>query len=265
MRPVVKSLSWVALGFALVLYPAAAGAGCPAPGQVTQDGWQLSYATTGTDGLEVTNVTYGGREVIGSIKLAEWQADEGAGGFTLVTGCGGGGGGFQIFPFGETQVLQVPDGFHVTQDFRMPSWGADCNYRFEQRLEFYRGGRFRVSSGAYGRGCGPASYYKPLVRIDLNLAGAGGDRFDYWDGSGWMNLPTEDYRVPYAEADHGPHLLNPDNFAWRVRDATTNFGNWIEPANGQYPDEGPGDHGIVFALRFNTGEGDAHLAVIGSC
>ena len=102
------------------------------------------------------------------LKLAEWHARyPGNWGYRDYTGCGGGGGGFAIYPYGNTQIRTLYDhnnvaiGFEVVQDFRMSNWGADCNYRYEQHFEFYMDGRYRVKVAAYGRGCGDNQQAKP--------------------------------------------------------------------------------------------------------
>jgi hypothetical protein len=63
--------------------------GCPVPGDVARDGWQLSYQTTGTDGLRVHTISYQGAPVINNIKLVEWHAAYTSSGFVDSTGCGG--------------------------------------------------------------------------------------------------------------------------------------------------------------------------------
>ncbi len=151
--------------------------GCPTPGTVDQGGWSVNYLTTGTDGLRVYDATYMGVPVLTSVKLVEWHADYGSSGFEDSTGCGGGGGGFPIYPYGDTQVLNILDeqnatiGFEVVQDFRMGNWGNTCNYRYEQHIQFFDDGRFRVVSGAFGKGCGTNAMYRPIVRIDIAVAG----------------------------------------------------------------------------------------------
>ncbi|MCB8944288.1 MAG: PKD domain-containing protein [Ardenticatenaceae bacterium] len=256
---------------------AAAGAtavdtgGCPPAGSVNRDGWQLDYDVTGTDGLRATNAHYNGQLVITSAKLLEWHVDYGTTGFEDVTGCGGGGGGFPIFPYGDTQVRDLLDekanvvGFEVVQDFRMLQWGQNCNYRYEQHYQFWADGRFRLASAAYGRGCGTHALYRPIVRLDLAAGGDdGGDNFAYWDGHQWVAQTAETYRVPYAEAGHGPHQLTAANTAWRITD-TTGAGYLLEPAIGQFADGGRGDEPLVYVTLYKPEEGDVDMGVIGDC
>jgi hypothetical protein len=169
---------------------------CTTPGTVTREGWIVSYAATASDGLRVYDVSFNGTSVAKNIKVLEWHASYGASGYKDSLGCGGGG-GFQIFPYGDTEVLDLVDGegavigFEVMQDFRMSSWGGWCNYRYDQRIQFYNDGRFRVVNGAYGKGCGDNSTYYPVVRIDLDVVETGQQSFATWNGLAWQTHATE--------------------------------------------------------------------------
>jgi hypothetical protein len=268
----LAGIAWTALapevGPAL---PPQQSSGCPPPGEVNRQGWQLDYATTGTDGLRVTNARYNGHLMMTSGKLLEWHVDYGVTGFQDVTGCGGGGGGFPIFPYGETQVNDLLDemdqvvGFEVVQDFRMTNWGQNCNYRYEQHFQFWQDGRFRVASAAYGRGCGTQALYRPIVRLDI---AAGGDdehdTFAYWDGAQWVEPTHETYRVPYDEADHGPHFLTTNDVGWRVLDGN-GAGFLITPSLGQFNDGGRSDNPLVYVTQYKPEEGDIDMGLIGLC
>ena len=254
-----------------VVNPITPDGSCPPPGVVSRDGWQLVYETTGTDGLRAADVRFNGQLVLTSVKLLEWHVDYGSTGFQDTTGCGGGGGGFPIYPYGPTQVLDLLDGmnnligFEVVQDFRMPNWGANCNYRYEQHYQFFTDGRFRIASAAYGRGCGIEAIYRPIVRIDLAAGGSDdNDNFAYWDGVQWVAPITETYRVPYIEAGHGPHELTAENISWRVTDAAGG-GFLIEPAIGQFDDGGRGDQPLLYVTRHKPEEGDGDMGIIGLC
>ncbi len=243
--------------------------GCPQPGTVNRDGWSLSYETTASDGLRVFDVTYNGAAVLTSVKLVEWHVDYGDWGFRDSTGCGDGGGGFPIPPYGETQVLDLFEngayaGFEVVQDFRMSNWGDICNYRYQQRIQFFSDGRFRIVAGAFGKGCGTVSTYRPVVRIDIAVDGDDNDNFSYWDGDQWVALTTEDYLVPYDQPGHGPHQPW-GAFPWRLDDAGGS-GYYIEMDTGQWDGEnGRGDSPFLYATLHNPAEGDTDLGVIGAC
>ncbi len=245
-----------------------AGQGCATPGSVDQDGWQLSYETTGTDGLRLYDITYAGRQVLTSAKIAQWHVDYGQTGFQDQTGCGGA--GYVIAPYGDPQILELtedgnPVGFEIMQDFRLANWGQTCNYRYEFHMQFYQDGRFRVVGGAFGKGCGSNALYRPLIRLDMAVDGDGGDNFGYWDGAQWVMLTEEDYRIPDAsDPDKGPHRTDTNGYAWRVADAGGN-GYYIEMDVGQFPDGGRGAEPFLYATRHNPAEGDADIGPFGSC
>jgi hypothetical protein len=240
--------------------------GCPPFGEVTRHGWDLDYSVTPSDGLRLGNVTYNGFPIITSAKLAEWHADYGGpgNGFVDATGCIGGGGQFAIFPYGDTQVLDLIDlgqnvvGFEVVQDFRMGNWGALCNYRYEQHFQFFEDGRFRVVAGAFGKGCGDVSIYRPLIRIDIAAGGDENDRFAIWDGAGWANQLTE-FWTSQSET------ITPEGFAWRVKDTVADYGFYIEPGQGQFEDGGRGDDAFVFVVSHKASEGDVDMSAVGPC
>ncbi len=247
--------------------------GCPVPGSVVREPWALDHAVTGDDGLRVYNVTYRGVPVLQSVKLVEWHVRySGTFGFVDLTGCGSGSGGFVVQPFGQTQILDLYDqsgqelvGFEVVQDFRMDNWGNSCNYRYDQRIQFYNSGRFRVVSGAYGKGCGTDAEYRPVVRIDLAVAGDDSDTFDRWNGVDWQTISTEDYLVPYSEPEHGPHVATPEGFAWRVLDEG-GLGYYVEQDVGQFDGaQGRGADPFLYVTQHHSDEGDTDLGSIGSC
>jgi hypothetical protein len=195
--------------------------------------------------------------------------DYGETGFVDVLGCGGGGGGFQIYPTGETQVLtmtneaQTAVGFEVLQDFRMSQWGYPCNYRYESRLQFFSDGRFRVASAAFGRGCEPSNIYRAVVRIDIAVDGDDGDTFSFLDGDGWHGVVTETYRVPYNEPGHGPHVYNQSGSGWSVFDESGR-GYFIVGDQGQYP-QSRGAVPFFYVTQHHPNEGDTDIGLIGSC
>ncbi|MGH2536071.1 MAG: PKD domain-containing protein [Candidatus Promineifilaceae bacterium] len=241
----------------------------PDPGPVARDGWALDYEGTEWDGMRVYDVTYNGTPVLTSAKIVEWHADYGSGGFEDTPGCSYGGGGFTIFPYGETEVLDILDagnnviGFEVVQDYRMSSWGNGCNYRYDMHWEFYADGRFRTVGGAYGKGCGDNSLYKPLIRIDIAVNGDEGDSFALYDGTQWLPQEIELYRTPYPD-DNGPHYSDANGYAWKVTDASGS-GYYIEPDQGQFANQGRGDYAFIYAVRHHPEEGDGELPVLGWC
>jgi hypothetical protein len=238
--------------------------GCPTPGNVNRDGWQMDYSVTSTDGLRLDDVRFNNIEVMTSAKLAEWHADYGLSGFVDAIGCGSGGGQFAIFPYGITLVLDLLDGsqnvigFEIVQDFRMGNWGAFCNYRYEQHYQFFQDGRFRVVGGAYGKGCDTVSIYRPLIRIDLAINGDASDQFASWDGA----VFTDDLTEFWASQTTNVSL---EGYAWLVKDTPADYGFYIEPGQGHFGDGGRGDNAFIYVVQHHANEGDADLAAVGTC
>ncbi|MEP7356472.1 MAG: hypothetical protein ABI847_04485, partial [Anaerolineales bacterium] len=228
---------------------------CPAGGSVARGGWTLKYETTASDGFRVYDAAYNGIQALQSAKIVEWHVDYGTTGFTDATGCGGGA-GYTILPSGETQIVDLLDGasiigFEVDQDFRMPNWGANCNYRYGQHYQFFNDGRFRVVGAAYGRGCAMSGIYRPVMRLDLAVAGQADDTFAIWDGAQWQ---------PRADEGWWPQttVATPEGFQWRVTD-DSGLGYYIEPAAGQFDDTGRGDFALMYVTAHQSAEGDTDL------
>jgi hypothetical protein len=242
--------------------------GCPSSGTINRDGWTMNHEVTGSDGLRVFNVAYNGIAVATSIKNAEWHADYGSTGYRDATGCSPSG-GFPIYPYGNTVVADILDGqnvigFQVIQDFRMGNWGNSCNYRYEQRMQFFVDGRFRTVLGAYGKGCGTNAIYRPLTRVDIAVAGDPDDTFALWDGNQWADQSTELYRTPYA-GPAGPHAFDANGYAWRVTDAS-GAGYYLQPSqDNTFGDGGRGDNPFIYAVLHRPSEGDSDLGGLGDC
>ncbi len=236
---------------------------CTTPGSVNRAGWSLEYGTTGTDGLRVHSISYNGVPVATNIKLVEWHADYGSSGYVDYTGCGGGGGGFHISPYGQTQVLNLLNpqgqvvGFEVVQDFRMGNWGTNCNYRYDQRIQFFNDGRFRVVSGAYGKGCGTNATYRPVVRVDIAVNDSANDSFATWNGTEWQTHTSEFWQLQAA-----PYTA--EGYRWLVYDISGD-GYYLEPGQGQFGDGGRGDFAYIYVTLHKPEEGDTDLGSIGTC
>lgn len=243
--------------------------GCPPGGVVNQNGWSVSYDTTGTDGFRAYDVSFNGQVVAESITLVEWHADYGSWGFIDKTGCGGGGGGFPIYPYGNTEQRtlldgQTPVGFELVQDFRMGNWGAGCNYRYQQHMQFFDDGRFRVVAGAFGKGCANNALYRPVTRIDIDVDGPDGDSYARWDGANWNGQAVEEYFTPYADGVHGPHVYDSDGFVALISDSG-GAGYYMEPGQGQFGDGGRGDEPFLYVTKYRASEGATDLPSIGNC
>ena len=259
----VAGLAWTELGEEVEQTAAPfVPTNCRPPGSVNRAGWSLEHSLTGGDGLRVHQVSFNGVSVANSIKVMEWHASYGGHGYVDSVGCGGGG-GFQIFPYGDTQVLDLLDaedsviGFEVVQDFRMSSWGGFCNYRYDQRVQFYNDGRFRVVTGAFGKGCGNNATYRPVVRIDLDVVETGEQSFATWNGTTWQTQPSEFWQLQAAP-------YTPLQAKWRISHAS-GTGYYMEPGQGQFGDDGRGDNAYVYVTQHKPAEGDTDLGVMSSC
>lgn len=238
--------------------------GCPAPGSVNRAGWSLEHQVTASDGLRVHTVSYNGVPVFNNVKLVEWHAAYSSSfGYIDSTGCSGGGGGFPIYPYGDTLVLDLRDernsviGFEVVQDFRMTNWGGNCNYRYDQRIQFYDDGRFRVVSGAYGKGCGTNATYRPVVRLDIAVNGSDNNSFATWNGEDWIGQSVE-----FWQLQAGPYTA--EGYKWSVSHPS-GLGYYLEPGQGQFGDDGRGDFAYIYVTQHKPAEGDTDMGAIGSC
>ncbi len=249
--------------------PEVAPEDCGVTIHVARDGWNLDYRTTPSDGLEVTSVTFnmGGidQPVATRMKLLEWHARYPNGsGYPDYIGCSSGGGGFPIYPYGNTQIRDLYDqsnqyiGFVVVQDFRMSNWTSACNYRYDQHFEFYTDGRYRVKTGAYGRGCGNSQLseatYRPVMRMDIGALGDPNDTFAIWNGSQWVDQAVEGWWLqsgPYTE----------EGYRYRVLDQS-GFGYYIAPGQGQFDDYGTGDNAYMYLTLHRASEGDGDMGAL---
>lgn len=254
-----------------------------------RDGWHILYRLTGSDGLEVRDVRYKGRSVLKSAKIVDWHVSyRQKGGDRLDTSTESYIGGRRVefvrgegdsymfgyndamgcpmfstsvvLPFNGPQIRELPEGkgFMLTQDFRNPKWPMACNYRYENRFEFYRDGSFRIVAVNKGRGCGDNAIYRPVMRIDTAL----GERENFYSyGGKWRLWEKEgsEYvdRAALSPAGKYPYKI--------VSAADEKRGYYIEPNRGQFGDNSRGDHATIFVTRFKENEGDKDLLTLGSC
>jgi hypothetical protein len=79
-----------------------------------------------------------------------------------------------------------------------------CNYRYENRFEFYDDGSFRVVGVNKGRGCGDHALYRPVMRIDLGdnsqkFYARSGDEWKLWEKERALRQAQEADRVQSSE------------------------------------------------------------------
>lgn len=238
---------------------------------VERDGWSLAYRLTPSDGLELVDVRFQGRPVIRSAKLVDWHVSySGADGFGYsdAVGCPQ----FStasVVAFNGPAIEDLPpadgsggatDGFAIVQDFRSELWPAACNYRYTQRFELFRDGRFRIGGANLGRGCGNQGTYRPVLRIDVTAGGDGtADTVSVWDGTAWQPWAEEGWRLqddatPYTAEGH------------QLRITSAGGGGYaVTPNRGQLGDGSRGDDAWVYVTRHHPDEGDGDLLTIGPC
>ena len=255
----------------------------------SRDGWSLAYRITGSDGLEIIDATFNGKAVLKSAKIVDWhvayKAKEGASslssGESYVAGrrveyVRGENDSFRfgyndamgcpmystsvVLPFNVPQIKSIVKegnevGFYILQDYRNPKWPMACNYRYENRFEFYKDGSFRVVGVNIGRGCGENAIYRPVMRIDMDL---GAESFYRYSSGSWKKWLTEqsDFQREAKEYKQGKYLYKITN---------QKQGYYIEPNRGQFHDNSRGDHATLFATKFKESEGEEDLLTLGSC
>ncbi len=251
-----------------------------------EDGWRLFYRITGSDGLEVIDASFKGEAVLKSAKIVDWHvAYEGRGeinsssevvlagrhvefvkeqnkslfGYNDAMGCPM----FStsvVLPFNAPRVYPLKKGgkkvgFYLVQDYRNPKWPMACNYRYENRFEFYADGSFRVVGVNIGRGCGEKAIYRPIMRIDMALKD---ESFYKYEGS-WKR-----WLVEGEDSQANSKLYAQNRYLYKIENSH-NQGYYIEPNRGQFNDGSRGDNAKVFVTRFKEGEGDLDLLSLGSC
>ena len=260
---------------------------CQKDSLLEKNGWKITYHLTGSDGLEIRDVTFKGEKVLSSAKIVDWHVSyQQKGGENLDTSTDtyiegrrvefvkGEDGNYLfgyndamgcplfstsvVLAFNGPQVRELKngDGFMLTQDFRNPKWPMACNYRYENRFEFYNDGSFRVVGVNKGRGCGDNAIYRPVMRIDMALGK--NENFYSYDGKWklWEKEGAE--KVVSNETDH--------QYPYKIVSASDrNKGYYIEPNHGQFNDSSRGDNATLFVSKFKPQEGDKDLLTLGSC
>ena len=262
---------------------------CQKDSFLEKNGWKITYRLTGSDGLEIRDVSFKGEKVLTSAKIVDWHVSyQQKGGEKLDTSTEtyiegrrvefvrGEDGNFLfgyndamgcplfstsvVLAFNGPQVraLKNGTGFMLTQDFRNPKWPMACNYRYENRFEFYDDGSFRVVGVNKGRGCGDNAIYRPVMRIDMALDEK--ENFYSYDGTWklWEKESSEFVGRGVLSRTHKyPYKI--------VSSIKPNSGYYIEPNHGQFEDNSRGDHATLFVTKFNLTEGDKDLLTLGSC
>jgi len=258
---------------------------CQKDTHLQKNGWEFIYRLTGSDGLEIRDVRFHGHPVLRSAKIVDWHVSyqqasdapidtsteayiEGRRvefvqerngsyffGYNDAMGCPM----FStsvVLPFNGPQIVSLTDGFAISQDFRNPKWPMACNYRYENRFEFYNDGSFRVVGINKGRGCGDQAIYRPVMRIDTALSDT--ERFFSFEHGKWKLWQKE------AKARQNDGGYEEGKYRFKITD-TQGHGYRIEPGSGKFSDGGRGDDARIYVTRFHPKEGDKDLLTLGSC
>ncbi len=227
--------------------------------------WKLKYRIMGSDGLEVFDVRYKDQPVINSTKIVDWHVsylNKKEVGYSDAIGC-------PMFSAAAVVAFKGPSveklegrgasGFALVQDFRSPIWPAMCNYRYQNRLELYDDGSFRIMGVNHGQGCNDSAVYKPIFRIDLDL-GEGQEQFSQWDGQNWKLWDKEQW------TDQNEGKFTEEGYWFKMTNEKGN-GYYIIPDRGHYGDRGRGDAAFAYVSKFkkDADEGVTDLPTIGDC
>ena len=231
---------------------------------LTQDNWSIDYELTSSDGLEIKNVQFKQKAVIESAKLLDWHVNytfKDGFGYSDAMGC-------PMFSAAAVVAFKGPSvesiilngeviGFALIQDFRSPVWPMACNYRYENRYEFYKDGRFRITGVNKGLGCGIDGWYRPVFRIDL--ANTDSEKVKIWSDGDWKEWTTEAWHLQDDKASYSP-----EGYLFQLTDAEGK-GYYLEPGQGQFGDGGRGDNAYAYISVKHKGEGEEDVPTIGEC
>ena len=278
---------------------------CQKESVLEKEGWQITYRLTGSDGLEIRDVSFQGKPVLHSAKIVDWHVSyqqEGADKLdmsqeTYIEGRRveyvRGDGNSYLFGYNDAmgcplfstsvvlafngpqvRALKNHDGFMLTQDFRNPKWPMACNYRYENRFEFYNDGSFRIVGVNKGRGCGDNAIYRPVMRIDMAVA----EKENFYSQTVGVDSISNQWKLWEKESsenvlrqaqepisDSFPELVE-GKYPYKITSSTDDTqGYYMEPNHGQFDDASRGDNATLFATVFKENEGNKDLLTLGSC
>jgi hypothetical protein len=61
-----------------------------------------------------------------------------------------------------------------------------CNYRYQNRFDFYKDGSFRVVGINLGRGCSNKAIYRPVMRLDIDSPSSK-ENFSIYQNNSWQS------------------------------------------------------------------------------
>lgn len=223
--------------------------------------WSLNYILTSSDGLVINDVTYDGNAWLRQAKITDWHVryppgpNGQAAGFQDAVGCPT----FSaaaVVPFNLPVVEPINEGGEqigvaLVQDFRSELWPIPCNYRYQNRYEFYADGRFRMLGVNIGRGCGLGGVYRPIYRL---VPAGEAHAVAAWDGADWAGWNEEQWTPQGAET---PLTLE----GAQLRIESTGGPNLLV-VPGQEPRP---DNAFVYVTAYKSEEGDGDLPALGGC
>jgi len=229
--------------------------------------WKFSYSLTGSDGIEVKNISYKGTELMRSVKNPDWHVSYSrtAGfGYSDAVGC-------PVFstaavvPATEPTFADLKDdngtkvGFELVQEFKSKLWPQPCNYFYQQRFQFYSDGSFRPVVVNLGRGCGDDGTYRPVTRIQ---PAPGFTAIAGWNGQKWQPIQKEQWEKDNPDA---PLAENDSQQRYQLTSAAGTLS--MSLGRGQFNDGGHGDKAWVYLDRFHEDkdEGVTDMPTFGAC
>lgn len=235
---------------------------CGVDNDLEKDGWSIKYELTSSDGLEIKQVHFNNKPVIESAKLVDWHVSytfkEGFG-YSDAMGCPMFSAAAVVaFSGPEVEEIKIDNetvGFTLVQDFRSPVWPMACNYRYQNRFEFYKDGSFRIAGASLGLGCGAGGWYRPVFRIAMSNA----KNVALWDSNSWSPQQSEFWNLQSNET-----TFSPEGYLYKVTNENGN-GYYIEPANGQFGLGDRGDNAYSYFVVKHPGEGDKDIPTFGPC
>jgi hypothetical protein len=233
---------------------------CERATELARDGWSLRYTLTGSDGLRIDDVRFGGAPVLRSAKLVDvhisYSSREGFG-YSDALGCPSFSAAAVVAWNGPAVLPLAGGGFALEQRFRSELWPTPCNYAYVQRYEFAPDGSFRVAIINEGRGCGTDGTYRPVLRIAPAAESLG---FAAWDGQGWRGWEREGWQLQSEGA------TTAEGYQYRLADAA-GAGWYIEPGQGAGGAGDPGDNAYLYVSRHpaDRDEGESDLPTLGDC
>ena len=152
-------------------------------------------------------------------------------------------------------------GFALIQDFRSPVWPLACNYRYQNRYEFYKDGRFRVTGVNLGLGCGKGGWYRPVFRIALAAEAGQGQTISKWEDAKWQPISEESWYLQDSTINYSPN-----GYIYQIQTSDSK-GYYLEPGQGQFGDGGRGDHAYSYITvdHGTAAEGSENLPTFGAC